>query len=213
MGFGWLKPVAKIGATIAAPFTGGASLAAIPAIDMLGAGGAAMGAASQSQASNRGTKLEGQMDLMKLLMDRDQQEQQQGIAREQEGRASGSDAIRKLLMAQRVSSPGQRPNVSPYATPQRQPTGLERQGADAMSQEVMARLTGGNPIAAMPHRQVMANEGDFRVDPKLMDAGKMESILGWLSPLLSGLGKSRGGYGGGSPIIKNAGNPMAAGGF
>ena len=54
MGFwsGLGKVLGVAGAGIAAPFTGGTSLSALPAI--LGAGGAALGALGQSAATNRG---------------------------------------------------------------------------------------------------------------------------------------------------------------
>jgi hypothetical protein len=44
MGWGWLKPIAKIGAAVAAPFTGGASLAALPILDAAGEFAGALGA-------------------------------------------------------------------------------------------------------------------------------------------------------------------------
>jgi hypothetical protein len=51
---GILKGIGKIGAVAASPFTAGASLAAIPAIDAIGAG---LGAASEAQASNRSEQI------------------------------------------------------------------------------------------------------------------------------------------------------------
>lgn len=55
--------LAKIGAIGAAPFTGGASLAALPAIGAIGqvAGGAAQGAANQRMAENQQALLQAQM--------------------------------------------------------------------------------------------------------------------------------------------------------
>lgn len=189
MGWGWLKPVAKIASVAAAPFTGGASLSALPAIDALGSIGAATGAASQAQASNRGTQFGGQLDLMKLLMDRDQQYQDMQIAREKEGRAGSGDAFRQLMAAQRVLSPRQGPSISGYT--RAQPTDAARQGADALTREVMARLEGGNPLAQVTNRPVTNNDAGFRVDPNLLKAGKMESLLGLLSPALSFLGRPK----------------------
>src|SRR5688572_27604811 len=51
----------------------------------LGALGAGLGAIGQGEATNRGEKFGGQLDLERLLMDRDDQFQRQQIAREQEG--------------------------------------------------------------------------------------------------------------------------------
>jgi hypothetical protein len=180
---GWLSAIGKglgaIGGIAAAPFTGGASLAALPAI--LGAGGAALGAISQGQASNRGQEFGGQLDLERLLMDRDAQFQNQQIAREQEGRTSGKDAWRRLLSAQHTISPGARPSLSPYSVAPRQATGAELQGADAMTQEVLARLMGGNPIAEPTQRPLA-------VDPKLLKSGWLEKLAGYGGAGLSAYG-------------------------
>lgn len=139
----------------------------------IGALGSLLKGGSDQQAKNRGTKLEAQMDLEQLLMQRELAEQQQRIAREQEGRAGGNDAFRRLLLAQRVLAPGPRPQLSPYSLKPRQATDLERQGADAMTQEVMARLTGGNPIPQYQPRPL-------EVDRRLLDPSKSEKWLGWL---------------------------------
>jgi hypothetical protein len=52
---GWLSSIAKIGAIGGAPFTGGASLGLLPAIDAVGniAGGAAKGAANERAMENQ----------------------------------------------------------------------------------------------------------------------------------------------------------------
>lgn len=171
-----------VGAGIAAPLTGGASLTALPTI--LGGAGAALGAASQGMASNRGSQFDGQLALQRLLMDRDQQGQDLAIARQQEGRAGTSDAWRKLLSAQHTLSPGARPSLSPYSMAPRQATEAERSGADALTQEVMARLQGGNPIPEV-------KQSPLQVDPKLLKGSKTESILGWLSPALTAFGPKK----------------------
>lgn len=169
---GWLSALGKIGGIaggiVGAPFTGGASL--LPSI--LGAAGAGLGAISQGQAQNRGEQFGGQMDLEKLLLEREQQLQQQQIAREQEGRTSGNDAWKRLLMAQHTIDPGARPQLSPYSVAPRQSTGAELQGADAMTQEVMKRLQGGNPIPAVTQHQSV-------VDPSLLKSGWLEKLTGY----------------------------------
>lgn len=173
---GFLSLLGKIGAVGAAPFTGGASLAALPAIDAISAG---LGGAAQGMASNRGAKFQGQLDLERLLMDRDQQAFNNSIAREQEGRAGSSDAFRKLMASGRVLNPAARPNVSPYAAPPRMASDAERSGASALQAEVLARLQGGNPIGAFQQRPV-------NIDPKLLNPGILERIFGIASPVLSG---------------------------
>lgn len=178
---GFWGTLGKIGAGIAAPFTGGASLAAIPAIDAIGAG---LGAFSQGQAQNRGAKFQGQMDLEQLLMARDQQGFNNAIAREQEGRAGSSDALRKLFATGHLLNPGARPQLSPYSVAPRQASDAERTGASALQAEVLARLQGGNPIAQFQQRPLS-------VDPKLLNAGVLERIFGAAAPVLTALGAPR----------------------
>ena len=165
---GFWSTLGKIGSIGAAPFTGGASLAALPAIDAIGAG---LGAAAQGMANNRGAKFQGQLDLERLLMQREQNAFNNQVTREQEGRAGQADAFRKLMAAQRVASPAARPNVTPYAAPRRMATDAELSGADALTQQVLARLQGGNPITLPAERQM-------QVDPKLLNAGVLERIFG-----------------------------------
>ena len=180
---------------IAAPFTGGLSLSALPAI--LGAGGAALGALSQGGAQNRDAQFSGQMDLAQLLMQRDTALQNlraqadndytaNQIAREQSGMATRGDAWHKLLAAQHTLSPGAQPQLAgPYNIAPRQATDVERQGADALSAEVMQRLQGGNPIAAVTKRDPRFDYDPLStIDPRLLKAGKLEKLGGILSPIL-----------------------------
>lgn len=198
------KGLGIAGSVLGAPFTGGGSLGAIPAI--LGAGGSAIGAASNAAANNRGEKYAGQLDLERLLMEREMAQAglqgqsdrdffDQSIAREQEGRAGSADAFRKLMSAQRVLSPGAKPQLAgQYSIAPRQATGMERQGADALSAEVMARLQGGNPIAAPTRRPV--NIGMPNVDESLLNAGGLEKAGSILGPILAFLGRSKTGVAG-----------------
>ena len=154
----------KIGGAVAAPFTGGASLA----LTGLGAG---LGAASQGMANNRGEKFAGQMDLERLMLEREQQLQNQQIDREQEGRAGASDAWRKLLSTQHTLAPGARPQLSPYSIAPRQPNEAEQVGANYLGGQSLARLQNGNPIPQV-------TQHPLQVDPKLLNAGWLERLLG-----------------------------------
>jgi len=198
MGWGWLKTIGKIGSVAAAPFTGGASVAGLSVIDALGGAGKALQASSQASASNRGTKFEGQLDYARLLAERDAENARlkaqadndfvdNTIKREVEGRAGRQDAWRKLLSAQNLMNPAEMPNVSPYAAAQRKPTDMERQGADALSAEVLARLQGGNPMEDIRRRDPgLEFDPTALVDPRLLDASKGEKRKGWLGALLGG---------------------------
>lgn len=184
----WLSGLGKAlgvaGSVIGAPFTGGASLGALPTI--LSAGGKAAGALAQGQAANRGTQYEGQLDLERLLMDRDRQYQDQQIQREQAGRTSETDTLRKLLSAQHVGNPAAMTQLSPYSVAPRQATDVERSTADDLTQQLMARLQAGNPIAPVSQRPLS-------VDPRLLKPGTGESLSGWLGALLPGAGAVLGG--------------------
>lgn len=185
MGFlsGLGKVLGVAGAGLAAPFTGGGSLAALG--PLLGAGGAlasGLGAKSQADANNRGEKFSGQLDLERLLMDRDKQAQDLAISREQEGRTGQTDAFRKLLSSQHILTPATQTHLSPYSAPSRVATDAERTSADALTRQMLARIQGGNPIAPVAPRAPA-------IDPRLLNAGTGESITGWLSALLPALGQ------------------------
>lgn len=199
MAFGWLKPIGKVAGGLLG-IGGGQSF---DYGKLAGAIGAGMGGASQASATNRGEEYGGQMDLASILMQRDlarlglegqadRDYNSQTIAREQEGRLGRDDAWKKLLSAQRTLSPNTRPSLSPYSTAPRQATDMERQGASAMSDEVMARLQGGNPIEAPTRRDTSFQYDPMStIDPRLLKAGGMEKASGWLSPILKYLGPQR----------------------
>lgn len=172
--------------------------------DIFGAGGAGLGGYASDSAKNRDAQFSGQMDLAKLLNDREMERQRLGanadndytsnqIARSQEGRASLQDAWRKLQSAQHVTNPGARPQLAgPYNVAPRQASGAEQQGADAMTQEVMARLQGGNPIAPVDKRSVnLGYDPMSTVDPKLLKTPGGERLSGILGPLFSFLGRPK----------------------
>ncbi len=165
-----------VGGAVAAPFTGGASL--IPTL--IGAGGAAAGAISQGQANNRGEKFGGQLDMERALIERELMSNQ-----------SRQGAWRGLQSAQHVINPGPRPQLSKYSVAPRQAGPAELSGADALTREVSARLQRGPSQAA--------------IDPKLLDPGIMERILGYGS-----LGASAyGAYKQSQPISNSGGNSLA----
>lgn len=181
MGF-WsaLGKIGSVAAPIAANFIPGVG----PALGAaMGAAGAGLGALGQSQAQNRGAKLTAQGDMERLLLEREAQLQQQQIARQAEGRASGSDAWRKLMAAEHLGTPGARPqNAGPYNVAPRQATEAQLFGADQMKNEVMKRLQGGNPIPEV-------SQHPLAMDPKLMNPGKMEQFAGLAGAGLSFLGR------------------------
>ena len=143
-------------------------------MDLAGAG---LGARSSAQASNRGTALEAQTDIAQQLALRDKYYNDALLAYEKEGREGGAQAMRQLLTSQRMNNPAERPNVSPYAAPQRQATDIERQANDLMAQQMMARLQGGNPLPR-------PEKTDLQIDRSLMKPSTSENVTGWLSALM-----------------------------
>jgi hypothetical protein len=167
---------------------------------ILGAAGSAAGSMANASAQNRDAQFSGQMDLASLLANRDLALQNlraqadndytsNQIAREQSGMATRDDAWKKLLSAQHTLSPSQMPMVSKYQAPQRQATDAEKQGANALTAEVMARLQGGNPIAAVEKRNPAFDYDPMKtIDPRLLKPGTGEKIGGILAPVLTGIG-------------------------
>lgn len=163
------------------------------------AAGAGLNAGSNAAAANRGTKLAGQFDLGTLLANRDQagitnnlnadnSYTSNQIAREASGVSTRDDAWRKLQSAQHALSPSVMPKVSPYAVAKAPPTEATQQGANALTQEVMARLTGGNAVAPVQRTDTAFKYDPMStIDPRLLDAGKGEKISGILGSILSAL--------------------------
>lgn len=171
--------------------------------DLFGAGGAAAGGYAKDAASNRDAQYAGQLDLAKLLAQRDQNQAQLNlnadnsytsnqIARQQEGDASAQNAWRRLLSAQHTLSPSAMPNITPYAMARRQPTDAETQGANALTSEVMQRLQGGNPITPVTRTDVtLGYDPMSTVDPNLLKAGTGERLSNILGPALAFLGRPK----------------------
>lgn len=207
MGLGSI--LGKIGKGVLNVATGGISGSLA---DILGAGGAAAGSMANAAASNRDAQYSGQMDLAQILAQRDIELQRlraqsdndftsNQIARETSGAATRGDAWRKLLSAQHTANPSALPMVSKYQAPQRMPSDAEKQGADALSSEVLARLQGGNPIAPVEKRTPGFDYDPMStIDPRLLKPGTGEKIGGILAPILtgvSGVGRGTGGFAGG----------------
>jgi len=176
---GFLKSAGKIAGGLIG--LGGGSIDYAKLANALGAGGAAVGAGANAAAHNRGAEFDGRIALEREIGQRDRDYWDQVVQREQEGRASQGDAWRKLMAAQRMANPGPRPQLSPYSVAPRQATGAELQGADALTQEVMARLQNGNALPQVERRTLT-------IDPTLLKPGTAERVGGWLSPILSFLG-------------------------
>ena len=169
---GILSKLLKVGAGVAAPFTGGASLAAIPAIDAFGK---AAGGGAQAMASNRGTKAELLMDSQKAL-------EEQLLARELEKRQAGSDAYKKSIMASLAAnwqSPSGPPGVTPvrFGGPNGPGNDMNRMAGGEMFGQSMRRLLQPDLVnpTGMPAYQSMMDNPAFK---KTMNPGILEKLLG-----------------------------------
>lgn len=155
---GFLSTLGKIGAGIAAPFTGGASLAAIPAIDAIGAG---MSGAAGSMAHNRGTQAQ-------LELDSQRQIEEQLLRREMEKRTARNDAMRQSVFGSMLAN--YQPQARPAGMPQ-SPFNLGDIGSRALqfgSQDALGRLQGGDQMPALQRPDVS----------KLAKPGFLERVLG-----------------------------------
>lgn len=167
--------------------------------DVAGTLGAGLGAQSQASATNRGQQFTGQLDMARLLSERDIMQAKlradadndfvnNTLAREKDGRAGREDAWRKLLSAQRVTNPDPGPGTSltPYAVARRQPTHAETTGATALSEDVRNRLITGNPLPEVTRRgSGLTYDPLSTLDPRLLQAGAGERASGWLGATLS----------------------------
>lgn len=188
--------LAKIGGYVSAPFTGGAS---IPIGQAVGGGidsfSKGAGAASQAQASNRGTKAE-------LMLDQNSDLERQLLAREQEKRSARNDAFKNAMMGGNIANykPVQGPpgiNVVRFGGGGADGTGgaisnpnavgaanvLAAQGMNRLGQPDLNVDGGGS----MPSYRNLWNDPEFK---KTLNPGLMEKIMGWssaFSPLLGTL--------------------------
>ncbi len=172
---------------VAAPFTGGASLALAPltgaaggALDALGAGAAG---ASQAAASNRGTKAE-------LLLDQNRDLESQLIMREREKRDAQKQAYRAAMGGEYASS--FKPSVRPAGIPgsYEGPTQASRDIGATLYKQAMSRLQSpdlNNMRGMQPYNDLSKNK-EFT---KTMSPGfweKLGNITSVAAPALGRLG-------------------------
>jgi hypothetical protein len=188
MGWGsFFKTVGKIGAGVAAPFTGGASLAAIPMIDGVSKG---LGAGSQAAASNRGTKAE-------MMMDQNSDLERQLLAREAEKRSAQQGAYRAAMTGAHGTSwkPLARPAGIPGSYREMDPTSLD--AAKMLNQQGRMRLgaddlNSRDSMSGMPAYRDLSKDKQFQ---KTLDPGFWEKLAGVgsaVAPIVGGIfGKNR----------------------
>lgn len=189
MGWGFLKGLGKIAAIGAAPFTGGASLTALPMIDGISN---ALGSGAQSAASNRGTKAE-------LMLDQNSDLERQLIAREEEKRSAQGNAYRNAMLGSRAATwkPSARPSGVPGSYAQTNAQGANLAGNELFKQ-AMLRMQAKDmqDQSGMPAYRNLANDKDFK---KTMNPGFLEKLAGFGSAVTPLVGAAFGGGGNGLP--------------
>lgn len=173
---GWLKMLAKGAAVAGAPFTGGATLAAIPAIDAIGAG---MSAAADGMAKNRGAKTQLEMDKIGATQTGQRDMVSALLARDQAQQGAVGDSMRRLSSLSYLGDPAhqiQTPGLSTYskALPG-VPQGMSELAQNpTMLKSLMERATSQHD----PLGGFMPTMPDFSGADKASKAGLLEKILG-----------------------------------
>ena len=174
------------GGAIAAPFTAGTSLAALPAV--LGAAGGLIGGAGDSAASSRGTNVSIEMEQERLRQQQERDFFDQLMARERGERESGKDALRSLQHTQYIGGGGREYSapttqsgrkLSTYGFGPVATTEAEQTGAQALEKELMARLQGGYSVPVPEERD------PFSVPDKYRKPGTWEKIGNVAGPAAS----------------------------
>ena len=172
-----LSILGKLGAGVAAPFTGGASLSAIPLIDALGKGASS---AAQSMAGNRGTAAE-------LTLDANQQFEQQLLARELEKRTARNDALRQSVFGSLLA--GYQAPTRPNGMPRAAFGNLGAVGTDAAqfaAQDALNRLRAGDMMPALQRPDLSKNTKSSIWEKLLGIGGAAASAYGAASRLSGG---------------------------
>jgi hypothetical protein len=198
---GWLSTlgnIGKIGAVVAAPFTGGASLAALPVLSGIGqiAGGAAAGAQSDRALAGQQTAQENQANLNQFTAAQNAQNQtgqldlQRKMFSEQARGGRGKQALIGDLLANmqdvNISVPGvQNATVTGGMRPSALSAGGRQAGSELHKQALMALMNGDE-----------FKGGEIMTPPEVKQApekGGMEKGLDWLGLI----GSLAGAFGGG----------------
>lgn len=156
--------------------------------DLLGAGRDVLGASADTAAHNRGVAMDAQQAEALFNLKQDEDYRNALIAREREGRESGTDAQRKLQQAEYIAnnqgySPisittgGQSRKLPAYGFGPTQSTEAEKAGAVGIRGEALKRLEGGNQLPAIPEPI------PFEFEDK--EPSTFEEIAQWTVPGLS----------------------------
>ncbi len=217
MGFGgFLGALGKIGAGVAAPLTGGASLAAIPAIDAIGgiagkaAGGMAAGRQGENELLQRQNELKARMhdSRQKALLDALGAESREQLDHAEFGLKAPMARGKQGLLASLIQ--GYKPASMSGLSPRLQKSTFSVDGPNLGPQAgIVAKLMGDNAIRGLSGGDTLQRT-DFRSN--VLDAPKLEAMKksGLLEKILGGAGLGGSLIGGvGGAIQKARGNPAS----
>jgi hypothetical protein len=197
---GFFSVLGKIGAGIAAPFTGGASLAAIPMIDAIGSG---LGAASQSMTDNRSNQ--GNIEVQKIGLQQGQDRNffNAMLDKDAAQRANAGDAWKRLLRSSYVAGGGMKsPGLAgAYSRPAPRPNASMVSAASdpALRQALLSRVNYQHD----PYGGELPTRGlDFAALDKTGKSGFWEKLLGIGGAAASGYSAAAS-KAGTKPVIKN----------
>jgi hypothetical protein len=199
----WWSTIGKIGAGIAAPFTGGASLAAIPMIDGIGA---AASGVSAGRAGGRVQEAEMQMLRDRLMQQRYGNELQAAELnlRAPQERAKQSVKGDVLANAQPFEWTGQNKMVGNIPVPQS--TGGLNPGIFSDNTRSLGRMLSAGAVGQQGVNDGRAIEAPPEIS-QLPQAGKTDGFLnmiGQIAPFLSLIPYNRNSGGGGSGIVNSS---------
>ena len=178
-----LGNILKVGGGVAAaPFTGGASL--IPTIASMG--GSVLGGLAEGKAAGRSNQVQAGLTEEEINQGRQQQFFNNSLAREADKRASGANAMRAIQQSEYLANAeGYAPKagLGSFGFGPKGATAAEKAAAAKYLAENQQRINTGDSL--LPQ---VKDPGTYRIDPKLLKAGKLENVMGALGGGLEAFG-------------------------
>ncbi len=168
--------VAKAGIGSTLKNVGGNLVSKLLSGDVLDATGKGVGAIANTEAHNRGTKLDATMTADEMKMKADEV-----------NRAANKEGLRNMQIAEYLSQGGFQPVDNPTLSNGRQATKFDFGTRPATEVE---RNYGAGMSGVIADR--LAHPVQLSDYSKMMDPGAMEKTLNWLSPILTTVGAARG---------------------
>ena len=152
--------------------------------DLIGAGGSMLSGGAEQSANNRQSQLDASVFQNDINRRADDDFRNALVQREQEGRASGTDAWKKLQQTEYVAgggreyTPGAAVGGHSYGFGPKATIDAEKTGAGQLRGEAQTRLQNGNPLP-------MPEKSKFMLDQNLLRPGAGETAMDWIGTGLS----------------------------